>query len=436
MASSGTAARSRCGPRSSLPGRRRRPEGAHPGGQSLRNAAGPYGIAGGLGTGHRLASSPARTISASGAAPDLCRTALRSATARVTVLTRRSRVAHPRRKDHVMPTSPALAPRGRVRGFRRASARTARRRHRRTVRRRGRSRLTISARRRQRLARQPRSPRRFDCRHVDPCGAAADVCDTTLVHVDGAGRLARDGGGRRRHAGRRPLRLPQRRVGVAGPLVGVSASTGPAETVHVAAANGAYSWPRCPSPPAVQASPAARRWRPAAPSSPTSTRRAAARRPSSSDPNAAPPPSPRWRWTTRRWSRRTASSPIPRCIPAESRPRCPSIAASAGSGFHARDGANPALAFPAATRCGHRRVPRDRPAAVGEADRARRAARSNVVVAGGALRARTRRNRRAPRARRVRAAGDRLLGADRGPRRLRAPGGAVPAFRGPRQDLG
>ena len=67
------------------------------------------------------------------------------------------------------------------------------------------------------------------------------MCDTTLVHVDGAGTLSLETAAV--DAATPDVDLYVYRsdgFGVAGPLVGVSASTGPAETVHVPAANGSY----------------------------------------------------------------------------------------------------------------------------------------------------------------------------------------------------
>jgi hypothetical protein len=82
----------------------------------------------------------------------------------------------------------------------------------------------------------------FDPATLTPCGATqADVCDTTLLHVEGTGTLS--------------LRLAQVDAGtpdvdlyvyrsdvsgLAGPLVAVSNGPGPGETVHLAGATGSY----------------------------------------------------------------------------------------------------------------------------------------------------------------------------------------------------
>jgi hypothetical protein len=82
----------------------------------------------------------------------------------------------------------------------------------------------------------------FDPATLTPCGTTvADVCDTTLVHLDGAGTLSL-------HSAALDAATPDVDLyvyrsdgfGLAGALVGVSAGAGPAETVHVPAANGDY----------------------------------------------------------------------------------------------------------------------------------------------------------------------------------------------------
>jgi hypothetical protein len=82
----------------------------------------------------------------------------------------------------------------------------------------------------------------FDPATLTPCGTtAADVCDTTLVHVDGAGTLSLETAAI--DAATPDVDLYVYRsdgFGVAGPLVGVSAGNGPVETVHVPAATGSY----------------------------------------------------------------------------------------------------------------------------------------------------------------------------------------------------
>ena len=120
----------------------------------------------------------------------------------------------------------------------------------------------------------------------------------------GGDALARDGGGRRGHAGRRPLRLPQRRVRggrAARRRLGFNRARG--ERGRPGRERQLPRGRASPSPPAVRASAAARRWHRAAPTSPTSTRRAAARTPSSATRRGAAS-QPAVALTTRRWSRR------------------------------------------------------------------------------------------------------------------------------------
>ncbi|WP_028066219.1 hypothetical protein [Solirubrobacter soli] len=82
----------------------------------------------------------------------------------------------------------------------------------------------------------------FDPATLTPCGSSvADVCDTTLVHVDGAGTLSLETGAV--DAATPDVDLYVYRsdgFGLAGPLVGVSAGAGPAESVHIPAASGDY----------------------------------------------------------------------------------------------------------------------------------------------------------------------------------------------------
>src|SRR4051794_28663532 len=82
----------------------------------------------------------------------------------------------------------------------------------------------------------------FDPATLAPCGTtAADVCDTTLLHVDGTGSLSLETAAV--DAATPDVDLYVYRsdgFGLAGPLVAVSAGTGPVERVHVPAASGSY----------------------------------------------------------------------------------------------------------------------------------------------------------------------------------------------------
>lgn len=82
----------------------------------------------------------------------------------------------------------------------------------------------------------------FDPATLAPCGAtAADVCDTTLVHLDGSGTLSLKTA--KLDAGTPDVDLYVYRsdaFGLAGPLAAVSAGTGPDETVDLPAASGSY----------------------------------------------------------------------------------------------------------------------------------------------------------------------------------------------------
>ena len=177
---------------------------------------------------------------------------------------------------------------------------------------------------------------RFRSRDADAVRhLAADVCDTTLVHVDGCGHaLARDRGGATRHADVDLYVYRSDAFGLAGPLVGVSAGTGPDEAVDLPSASGSYLVAAVSFSTGRPASRAARRWPRAPPAIPDVDHPRGRQEALVSDPRAGAASQPvvaGARVTATCSSRPTACSRIRPSTRAGSRPRSRSTAASAGS---------------------------------------------------------------------------------------------------------